>query len=125
MQLHTEVNSKQFMHRQSLPRGYFKKRKHEPEDARPPDIAKMTRTFSPNVNYLDCVNIKRVLKCLLVLTLWIGAIASQVHASTIEPDLKVLSLETTVAPVMRQNNTSKSKFRILICLNYKTHQQQS
>lgn len=104
MQLRTEVNQTQFIYRQRLPRGYFKKRKHESKDARPPDIAQMTRAFSPSVNHLDCVNTRRVSKCLLVLILLMGAIVRQGNASAIETDLKVLSLGTTLPPSLHQLN---------------------
>lgn len=112
MHIRTEVNQKQFIDRQRLPRGYFKKRKHESKDARPPDIAKMTRTYSPSVNYLDCVNTRRALKFLVLMWL-MEAIVQPGNATSIEPDLKVLSLETTLAPTTHQVNESGSKFRRL------------
>src|SRR5690349_2623022 len=106
-EMQMEMYQKQFINRQSLPRGYFKKRKHEPETERPPDIAKMK--LNPSVNY--CLNTRLVLKWSLVLILWMGAIVSQGNATetTIEPDLKVLSLETTIAPFVHHNGTG-SKF---------------
>lgn len=107
------------MHRKNLPRGYFKKRKHESEDARPPDIAKTMQqqqsTFS--LNYLNSVNMK-TFKFLIVLILWMASgnpMVQQCNATTtIEPDLKVLSLERSVTPtpLLTNENGSGSEFNI-------------
>lgn len=89
MQSRTEMSHDKLMRRQNLPRGYFKKRKHESEDVRPPDIATMTQKSSFSVNYKSFVNMKTFWKVWIVLILCVvGGMAS----TTIEPDLKVLSL---------------------------------
>lgn len=110
MQSRTELSHSRIIHRQNLPRGYFKKRKHESEDARPPDIAKIPfrqNTFS--VNYLNCVNTKNF-KFLIVLIIWMGATIRQANATytTIETDLKVLSLERTSTPMPHFSNGNGS-----------------
>lgn len=105
MQSRTEMNHNQFKHRHSLPRGYFKKRKHEPEDARPPDIAKIIQKPNLSANYVDFVNMRSWAKCLIVLFLLTEAIVSQISATTIEPDLKVLSLETVTATIPHINGS--------------------
>ena len=108
MQSRTELSHSRIIHRQNLPRGYFKKRKHESEDARPPDIAKIPfrqNTFS--VNYLNCVNTKN-LKFMIVLILWMVTTIRHANATTIEPDLKVLSLERTATPLPSLTNENGS-----------------
>lgn len=111
MQSRTELSHSRIIHRQNLPRGYFKKRKHESEDARPPDIAKIPirqNTFS--VNYLNCVN-KKQFKFMIVLILWMMTTIRQASATTIEPDLKVLSLEKAITPtpLLTSDNGSGSE----------------
>lgn len=116
MQSRTEMShhNSHLMHRQNLPRGYFKKRKHESEDARPPDIAKTMQqqqsTFS--LNYLKSVNMRNFM-FLIVLILWM-AVQKCNASTTIEPDLKVLSLERSVTPtpLLTNENGSGSEFNI-------------
>lgn len=112
MQSRTETSHNRLMHRQNLPRGYFKKRKHESEDARPPDIAKTMQQSKFSLNYLNCVNTGNF-KFLIVLILWMAMAIQQSNATTtIEPDLKVLSLERSVTPnpLLRNENGSGSEF---------------
>lgn len=105
MQSRTELSHSRIIHRKNLPRGYFKKRKHES------DIAKIPfhqNTFS--VNYLKCVN-TRNFTFMIVLMLWMVTTIRQTDASTtIEPDLKVLSLERTVTPQPTNLNGSGSEY---------------
>lgn len=103
MQSRTELSHSRIIHRQNLPRGYFKKRKHEW-----PDIAKIPiRQKMFSVNYLNCVNTKNV-KFMIVLILWMGTTIRQANATTITPDLKVLSLERTVTPLPHLTNENGS-----------------
>lgn len=93
MQSRTELNINQIKHGSNLPRGYFKKRKHLPAYARPPDIVGMAQKISFNINCLDC---KKIIFVVIFLT---GLFAVNA-TTTIEQDLKVRSLErtTTTSP---------------------------
>lgn len=93
MQSRTEFNEhNQIVHGLNLPRGYFKKRKHLPAYARPPDIARMTRKNSFLRNCIESVHTSYMIIVLILLTVTVTVNAT----TTIEPDLKVLSLERTV-----------------------------
>jgi hypothetical protein len=100
MQLRTELNTIE-THKQNLPRGYFKKRKHEHE--RPSQKAKMMQT--------SCLqSVSKNLLIILILSL--GLITSEVSCETsnIEPDLKrVVGLNRTEAPISSDNNRTGSK----------------
>lgn len=113
MQSRTDHNQI-LMHRQSLPRGYFKKRKHQPENARPPDIAKMTQETRFSVNCLDCVHSRNLVKILFVFVLLLGVQVGKGSATTtIEPELSVLSLEKS-AEILAPNLTSGNGRELII-----------
>jgi hypothetical protein len=117
MQSRTEMSHDKLMRRQNLPRGYFKKRKHESEDVRPPDIALIMQMSSFSANYKSFVNTRTFWKVCIVLIL---CVAGGMASTTIEPDLKVLSLEApreSDSTAVREQNESGSEsefsFRIL------------
>lgn len=109
MQSRTEMSHDKLMRRKNLPRGYFKKRKYESEDARPPDIDEMTQKCSFSVNYQS---LNASWKVWIVLILFVsGGMAS---TTTIEPDLKVLSLETPREADLQIRNGSNSELNFFI-----------
>lgn len=100
------------MRRKNLPRGYFKKRKYESEDARPPDINKTTQNCSFSVNYQKFGSINTSWKVWIVLILFVsGGMAT---TTTIEPDLKVLSLKAPREADVQIRNGSNSKLNCFI-----------
>lgn len=95
MQSRTEMKNSQKMHSKNLPRGYFKKRKHQPEHDRPPDQHRAQKN-SFSLNSLACINTKYPEKLLIFLIPLMALTVGYGNATTtIEPDLKVLSLERT------------------------------
>lgn len=104
MQLRTELNhNTKTSHKQNLPRGYFKKRKHEHD--RPSQKAKMMQT-----NCLKFVNKKLLIFLIISMGLTISEVSSE--TSTIEPDLKrVVALNRTETPT--SDNKTGSEFALL------------
>lgn len=105
MQSRTELNINQIKHGSNLPRGYFKKRKHLPAYARPPDIVRMAQKISFNIKCLDCVHARKII---FIVVLLMGLFAVNA-TTTIEQDLKVRSLErtTTTSPELFNGDGSK------------------
>jgi hypothetical protein len=102
MQLRTELSHNiKTAHKQNLPRGYFKKRKHEHE--RSSLKAKMMQA-----NCLKLVNNKNFLLILIISTvLVINGVSCE--SSTIEPDLRrVVGLNRTDTLSAYNNNSNNT-----------------
>lgn len=92
--------------RQNLPRGYFKKRKYDTKNVRPPDKLPQTSSFS--FNFQSFVNIRTYWTVLLVLILCVA----KGDTTTIEPNLNVVALSQSKMnenPVIQEENGYKSK----------------
>ena len=109
MQSRTEMSHNKLMRRKNHPRGYFKKLKHDTENVRPPDIAKMPRKNSYSMNYGSFVNIRTLWTIFVVLNLFV---APTFATTTILPDLNSLSLQkpqTNDVATYDEENGSKSE----------------
>jgi hypothetical protein len=103
MQLRTELShNNKSAHKQNLPRGYFKKRKHEHELS--PPKAKMTQA-----NCLKFVNNKNFLLILIIST-GLGIIGVSCENSTIETDLKRVVGLNRAEPLSVFSNKTESEF---------------
>lgn len=107
------MSHNKLMRRQNLPRGYFKKRKHNTENVRPPDDATMPRKSSFSMNFESFVNIRTFWKVLLVLNL---CVAKGLTSTTLDPFSVVglPQLKSTEVANYEGENGSKSEL-LFVC----------